>query len=273
MTSPIFPLHDGASPAPAARRDFIASERRRIATPPRTSAQRKTTAVTKSSAKIATVPSIFGLPFAGYTPPAYAAKPPAATSPFSGAGHEVPSIHMARTDTATNRAFARDALSVVVKPKIASNPYVRVSDEFANNPNNLDIQWSFSQGVPISSGFGPRSAPCGGCSSFYEGLDLTPGVGTPIQAIADGKVSEVGNPSGSFGLYAVIDGQRVSSLFGHMQRGSLNGQAGKRIKKRGIVGSLGSTGARTGRYLHIRILLGGEIPIDPFAYLESKVGA
>jgi len=253
------------------RRDLIASERRAAESRPRA------TAVTKSFAKIVTASVAVGLLLGGYILPAYAGKPPVATSTPSETAQQVQAIRIARTDIVTTLTSARDAYSVTEKPRIAFNPYSRTSDDFANNPNNLVIQWPFSQGVPVASGFGPRKSPCRGCSSFHEGLDLTPGVGTPVQAIADGVVSEVGNPSGSFGVYAVvdhvIDGQKVSSLYGHMQRGSLNVSVGDTIKKGQIVGSVGSTGASSGPHLHISILLGGTVPIDPFAYLKLKVGS
>lgn len=250
------------------RRDLIASERRT------THARQERGAAAQSVAKITTASVAVALLFVGYILPAYAGQPTVTPTTTSGSHQRV---EIARTDIVTTLVSARDAYSVTTKPRIAFNPYSRISDDFANNPNNRVIQWPFSQGVPIASGFGPRKSPCRGCSSFHEGLDLTPGVGTPIQAIADGVVSEVGNPSGSFGVYAVIDhvidGQKVSSLYGHMLRGSLNVSVGDTIKKGQIVGSVGSTGASSGPHLHISILLGGTVPIDPFAYLKLKVGS
>jgi murein DD-endopeptidase MepM/ murein hydrolase activator NlpD len=102
-------------------------------------------------------------------------------------------------------------------------------------------------------------------------------VGASVQAIATGVVSEVGNPSGSFGVYAgidqVIDGQQASSLYGHMLRGSFTVSVGDSIKKGEIVGSVGSTGTSSGPLLHIIIPIGGTIPIDPFADVKAKVGS
>lgn len=98
-----------------------------------------------------------------------------------------------------------------------------------------------------------------------------------MQAIATRVVSEVGNPSGSFGVYAgidqVIDGQQASSLYGAMLRGSLTVSVGDSIKKGEIVGSVGSTGSSSGPHLCVSILIGGTIPIDPFACVKAKVGS
>ncbi|WP_258046279.1 M23 family metallopeptidase [Leifsonia shinshuensis] len=128
--------------------------------------------------------------------------------------------------------------------------------------------------MPISDGFGYRVAPCSGCSSYHEGIDMNPGAGSPIQAIADGVVREVGNPSGSLGVYAIIDhqidGETVSSLYAHMAYGSLALRVGQTVKVRQLVGLVGSTGASTGAHLHLGISVNGT-PVDPFAWLTQKV--
>ena len=229
------------------RRDLIVSKRRA------THARPSVTAVTKPFAKIATAPVAVGLLFAGYFVPASAGQSPSAISAPVGSEQQVRAIQIARTDIATTLVSARDAHSVRSQPRIAFYSSARTSHNFA-----------------------PRKSPCRGCSSLHKGLDLTPRVGTPIQAFADGVVSEAGNPSGCFGAYAVIDhvidGQQVSSLYGHMRRGSLNISVVDTIKNIQIVGRLGSTGASSGPLLHINILLGGTVPTAPFAYLELKFG-
>lgn len=157
----------------------------------------------------------------------------------------------------------------------ASSGYTSTADTFTNNPNS-PVQWPFTQGVPISDGFGYRSAPCSGCSSMHQGIDMNPGRGTPIQIIADGVVSEVGNPSGELGVYAiidhVIDGQKVSSLYAHMLTGSLRVNVGDQVRVTDIVGQVGSTGMSTGAHLHFGIQLEGAF-IDPYEYMKENVGS
>ena len=91
------------------------------------------------------------------------------------------------------------------------------SNFFVNDPNS-PIQWPFAVGVPISYGFGMR------VGTMHEGVDFTPGEGSPIQAIADGVVRESTDSGGAFGVHIVIDhvidGQLVSSSYSHMQYGS-----------------------------------------------------
>lgn len=178
-------------------------------------------------------------------------------------------------------AIAREQFSVTTppppKPVLPSAPrgYTSTAETFTNNPDSA-VQWPFTQGVPISDGFGYRNAPCAGCSSLHQGLDMNPGAGTPIQIIADGVVAEVGNPSGELGVYAIvdhaIDGQRVSSLYAHMLSGSLRVQVGDQVKVTDIVGQVGNTGMSTGAHLHFGILIDG-VAVDPFPFMKAKVGS
>ena len=39
---------------------------------------------------------------------------------------------------------------------------------------------TFPFAAEISSGYGNRSAPCRGCSSYHRGLDFAPGYGTEL---------------------------------------------------------------------------------------------
>lgn len=139
------------------------------------------------------------------------------------------------------------------------------------------IRWPFPTGVRISDGFGPRVAPCAGCSTFHKGLDMNPGEGTPVQVIADGVVREVSEfDNGGFGVHAIIDhtvdGQLVSSVYAHLQQGSLAVSPGQSVVVGQQLGNVGSTGQSTGPHLHLEILLDGVTPTDPFAWLTNRAG-
>ncbi|WP_130179015.1 M23 family metallopeptidase [Cryobacterium sp. SO1] len=138
------------------------------------------------------------------------------------------------------------------------------------------IQWPFLVGVPITTDFGPRIPPCDGCSSFHKGIDMNPGVNTPIQAVADGVVREVSSTDKSgLGVYAIIDhmidGRLVSSLYAHMTEGTLALAVGDPVLVGQLVGNVGNTGQSTGPHLHFEILLDGITPIDPYAWLTKNV--
>ncbi|KZX20716.1 M23 family metallopeptidase [Rathayibacter tanaceti] len=133
------------------------------------------------------------------------------------------------------------------------------------------VRWPFPVGVRVSDDYGPRTAPCDGCSTFHKGLDMTPGAGTPISSVADGIVRETGETDTGFGNYAVIDhvvgGELVSTLYAHMQWGSLAVSEGQPVKAGQRLGAVGSTGQSTGPHLHLEVWENGTDPIDPYAWL------
>jgi murein DD-endopeptidase MepM/ murein hydrolase activator NlpD len=135
------------------------------------------------------------------------------------------------------------------------------------------VQWPLSPSTVMSSDFGPRS--CAGCSSNHQGLDLNPGGGTPIGAMAAGVVAKASaGASGAFGVHVVIehviDGQKVNSLYAHMQAGSMPLAVGQTVSVGQTVGAVGCTGSCTGDHLHFEIHPGGGAPVDPAAWLRSR---
>jgi murein DD-endopeptidase MepM/ murein hydrolase activator NlpD len=167
----------------------------------------------------------------------------------------------------------RDAYTVVSLAEQLKAKYGNQVFSYTNNPNGT-IQWPFPIAVPIGSGFGDRQvAGCGFCSTFHEGVDFNPGVGTDIQAIADGVVSKVAFDRGGLGnnvtIDHVINGKRVQSVYGHMLADSVRMVEGQVVKVTEIVGQVGSTGASTGAHLHLEIHLDGT-PVDPYAWLKAN---
>ena len=139
------------------------------------------------------------------------------------------------------------------------------------------LQWPVDPSSPISDGFGPRASPCLGCSSQHEGVDFDPGYGTPVRAIAAGVVVETNDPGWTaLGVHVaiqhVIDGQTVTSAYGHMQAGSMPLQVGDIVFAGKPIGLVGSTGASTGAHLHFEIRVGGTAPVDPSAWMHSRLG-
>ncbi|WP_291049569.1 peptidoglycan DD-metalloendopeptidase family protein, partial [Herbiconiux sp.] len=150
---------------------------------------------------------------------------------------------------------------------------MRVADTFTNNPTGA-IQWPFPVGVPISDYFGARESPGGIGSTDHKGVDFTPGQGTNIFSIADGVVSFVqSSDNGGLGVHVivdhVIDGQKVSSVYGHMLAGSITVTEGQVVKVAQPIGQVGNTGTSTGAHLHLEIRLNGTTPVDPYAWLQT----
>ncbi|MFJ5144579.1 MULTISPECIES: M23 family metallopeptidase [unclassified Curtobacterium] len=138
-----------------------------------------------------------------------------------------------------------------------------------------EVRSPFPGPVRMSSGFGYRSAPCAACSSLHQGLDFNPGMGAPIGAVAAGTV-RVSGTYFSYGTTVIIDhvieGRRVSTLYGHMIPGSSPLRAGDTVEAGQFIGSVGSSGVSTGAHLHLEVLMDGVTPIDPEAWLEARIG-
>lgn len=141
--------------------------------------------------------------------------------------------------------------------------------------NGGSIRWPFPYYVPISDGYGPRPAPCAGCSTMHLAIDLTPGAGAPIYAIADGVVVKHEPRTASWGNFVTIehriDGHVVTSSYAHMQFDSSPLQVGDVIKVGDFVGLTGSTGEATGAHLHLEIMVDGE-HVNPLEWLTQYAG-
>lgn len=127
----------------------------------------------------------------------------------------------------------------------------------------------------ISSGFGPRSAPCGGCSTDHDGIDFNPGDGAPIVSLADGVVITATESGGGFGAYVEVQhnihGVLVTSLYAHMQYGSISVSAGQRVSAGDTLGAVGSTGQSTGPHLHLEMYGADGVRFDGLAWLQANV--
>ena len=165
----------------------------------------------------------------------------------------------------------RDSYTVVSVAQQSRQAYSGQNFSYSNDVLG-SIQWPFPAQVPISSGFGPRTSPCSGCTSFHEGVDFTPGSGTTIGAIAAGTVTFVGYDS-SYGYHVIVDhninGQKVQSLYAHMLSRTFTVSVGQQVAVTQQLGEVGNSGHSTGTHLHLEIHL-DSIPVDPFAWLMAN---
>jgi murein DD-endopeptidase MepM/ murein hydrolase activator NlpD len=170
--------------------------------------------------------------------------------------------------------ITRDGTAVTSAEQVSALSHMRIADTFTNNPRGA-IQWPFPVGVPISDFYGARAAPTEGASTNHLGVDFAPGMGVPIQIIADGIVREIVNTdNGGCGVNVTIDhlieGALVSSKYCHMKSGSVRVSVGQQVKVTDIVGLVGNTGVSTGAHLHFEILLNGTEHTDPLAWLRAN---
>ena len=91
---------------------------------------------------------------------------------------------------------------------------------------------------------------------IHNGIDIAVPVGTPIKAIADGKVYYAGaNDPKGYGQYVIIthnvDGKIVTSEYGHLS--SWNVHSGQQVKQGQVIAKSGNTGHSDGPHLHLTI--------------------
>jgi murein DD-endopeptidase MepM/ murein hydrolase activator NlpD len=167
------------------------------------------------------------------------------------------------------------ALQTLVVPDTAAATPVR-RDGYDVSAPKPRVGWPVSALTRVRDGFGPRVAPCAGCSSMHAGVDFDAGDGAPVRAIADGTVLANNPTQGPLGTHVsirhVINGRMLVSVYGHLRAGSTRFHPGDVVVRGDPIGLVGNTGRSTGPHLHFEIRLDGVTPIDPLGWLSSEVG-
>jgi murein DD-endopeptidase MepM/ murein hydrolase activator NlpD len=194
----------------------------------------------------------------------------AATSAATGkAGEEEIQAFVSSSDVASAKLERSDDFSTVSLVDVAAQQGIQFSDSLYTNDPEAAIQWPFMVGVAMSSPYGPRYG------RLHAGIDLVPGSGAPIQAIADGTVREATESGGAYGVTVyvdhIIDGKLVTSHYAHMQYGSLRVKTGDKVKVGDTLGLVGDTGRSYGAHLHFEIIINGST-VDPLPWMNKNAG-
>ncbi|MFF1625563.1 peptidoglycan DD-metalloendopeptidase family protein [Streptomyces sp. NPDC058272] len=125
-------------------------------------------------------------------------------------------------------------------------------------------QWMKPVNVPYGTKFGASGSMW--ASGHHTGLDFPAPVGTPIHAVASGRVSSVAS-GGPYGNHLEIShGGGLSSFYAHMSQilATLN----KHVTQGQVIGKVGATGNVTGPHLHLEARVNGK-PVDPMPFLTG----
>ncbi|MBW8872537.1 MAG: M23 family metallopeptidase [Leifsonia sp.] len=140
------------------------------------------------------------------------------------------------------------------------------------------IRWPFPYPVHISSGFGPRIAPCKGCSSYHEGVDMVPGDKAAIFSASTGVVTKRNDGSNGYDSYgnvvvitSKVNGHTVTFTYAHMTTGSSALVLGQTVEVGDFIGLVGETGEATGPHLHFEVNVDGTT-IDPIPWMTANAG-
>lgn len=154
------------------------------------------------------------------------------------------------------------------------------------------MRYPFDRPLPrISSPFGWRIHPIEKTRKHHNGVDYATPIGTPVKAIANGKVLfsgpstlkfPNGEPAGGGYLVKIrhkINGEWITSAYMHLRKGSLTARKGDTVLEGEIIGLSGNTGESTGPHLHFEIQRGknyiwtsnGTRYTEPTSYIKTQI--
>lgn len=109
--------------------------------------------------------------------------------------------------------------------------------------------------APVSGLFGPRR------DRFHTGLDFAAGLGAPVAAAADGRVTYAAWHPGGWGyLVTVAHGGGLRTMYAHLSR--IDVRVGQRVHGGDVLGAVGASGRSSGPHLHFEARVRGA-SVDP----------
>ncbi len=135
--------------------------------------------------------------------------------------------------------------------------------------HEIEFQWPVDKKkFWMSSLFGPRKKPSGSWG-FHYGLDMAALKGTPVSAIAQGRVVEVSyNPKGYGKSIVIAHSAKYKSRYAHLD--SMCIRKGQYIRMGQLIGKVGDTGNVRGKnasHLHLEIMIFGK-KVNPLYILK-----
>ncbi|WP_069161672.1 M23 family metallopeptidase [Nocardia altamirensis] len=114
----------------------------------------------------------------------------------------------------------------------------------------------------FTSGYGAR------WGVQHLGVDIAGPIGTPIVAVADGKVLEAG-PASGFGMWIkLLHDDGTITIYGHIDTATVS--PGQRVMAGDQIATIGNRGFSTGPHCHFEVWLNGSDKIDPLPWLATR---
>ncbi len=104
--------------------------------------------------------------------------------------------------------------------------------------------------------YGAYDLDAGEYSGLHPAIDVKLAFGTPVGAIAGGRVHLVAKNEEGLGLYVIIEhrlenGEKIFSIYGHLDTARV--QEGEDMEPGQIIGTVGLSGRTTAPHLHLQI--------------------
>ncbi|MGC5225231.1 M23 family metallopeptidase [Micromonospora sp. DT81.3] len=132
-------------------------------------------------------------------------------------------------------------------------------------------QWAYplAGGYFKGRGFGynPVSG-CSYCSTDHKGYDMAQGCGATVYAAGPGTVLTAGTYQGYGNTVRIDHGDRLITLYAHMQQASLRVIVGQKVVAGTPLGTEGNTGKSFGCHLHYEVQRSGT-SVDPQPFMAT----
>ncbi len=146
------------------------------------------------------------------------------------------------------------------RQKLDAIALIRTPERYWQTPLRYPVQAS------VSSYFGSRRSYGGSYNSYHAGIDFRAGSGTPVRAVAAGRVL-LAEPLAVRGNSIMVDhGWGLVSGYWHLSR--IQVAPGQWVAEGQVIGLVGSTGLSTGSHLHWEMWMDGT-PVNPLQWTEE----
>jgi murein DD-endopeptidase MepM/ murein hydrolase activator NlpD len=136
------------------------------------------------------------------------------------------------------------------------------SGDFARGQGQLD--WPVQGG--IVGRFGLETHPRFGTQVRNDGIDIAAGVGTPVRAVAKGRVDFASDDyEGVGGMVVLNHGDGYYTLYSHLS--DVNVSSGSEVQAGAVIGHSGETGSLKGPVLHFEVRK-GSAAMNPESWLR-----
>ena len=114
--------------------------------------------------------------------------------------------------------------------------------------------------------FGPETHPKWGTVTPNNGVDIEAAVGTPVRAVARGRVDYTSEDYGTYGQMIILNhGDGYFTLYGHLS--DIGVSVGQEVEAGREIARSGDSGSLKGPILHFEVRKGGS-PLDPEQWLK-----
>lgn len=147
-----------------------------------------------------------------------------------------------------------------------SNSNTGTGNSSTNNAVSKEgFLWPVPSSGRITCGFGNRTSPTAGASSYHQGIDVGAASGSNIVATKSGTVVTASYSSGAGNYVMIYHGDGVYSVYMHCSK--LLVSVGQSVSRGDVIALVGSTGISTGPHLHFAISMNGSY-VDPQKYVN-----